>query len=104
VVTVLDRYPLHNMQSLNDRIACCTIFSKIDLVEAYHQIPIAEVDIPKMVIATAFGLWEFLFMTFGINNAAQALQSLKDNILRGLDYIFSFLDDEGVYSKSRELY
>ena len=45
-----------NMQSLNDRMAGCTIFSKMDLVKAYHQIPIAEADIPKTAIATPFGL------------------------------------------------
>jgi hypothetical protein len=41
-------------------------------------------------------------MAFGLRNAAQALQQLKDNILMGLDYVFSFLDDEGVFIKSRE--
>ncbi len=93
-VTIPDRYPLPNMQSLNDRMAGCTVFSKIDLVKAYHQIPIAEEDIQKTAIATPFGLWEFLFMAFGLRNAAQALQRLKDNILMGLDYVFSFLDDD----------
>jgi hypothetical protein len=97
-VTIPDRYPLPNMQSLNDRMAGCTVFSKIDLVEAYHQIPIAEEDIQKTAIAAPFGLWEFLFMAFGLRNAAQALQRLKDNILMGLEYVFSFLDDDGVWS------
>ncbi len=27
---------------------------------------------------------------------------LKDNIFMGLDYVFSFLDDDGVFSKSKE--
>ncbi len=94
-VTILDRYPLPNMQSLNDRMGGSTVFSKIYLVKAYHQIPIAETDIPKTAIATPFGLWEFLFM-------ALDLQWLKDNILMVLDYVFSFLDDEWVFSKSRE--
>jgi hypothetical protein len=90
------------MQSLNDRMAGCTVFSKIDLVKAYHQIPIAEEDIQKTAIATPFGLWEFLFLAIGLRNAAHALQLLKDNILMGLDYVFSFLDDDGVFSKSKE--
>jgi hypothetical protein len=100
-VTIPDKYPLPNMQSLNDHMAGW-VFSKIDLVKAYHQIPIAEADIPKTAIAPPFSLWEFLFMTFGLRNAAQALQQLKDNILMGLDYVFSFLDDDGLFSKSRE--
>jgi hypothetical protein len=100
-VTVPDRYPLPNMQSLNDRMAGCTVFSKIDLVKAYHQIPIAEEDIQKTAIATPFGLWEFLFMAFGLRNAAQALQRLKDNLLMGLEFVFSFLDDDGVSASSR---
>jgi hypothetical protein len=95
-------YPLPNIQSLNDRLASCTVFSKIDLVKAYHQIPIAKADIPKMATATPFGLWKILFMAFGLRNAAQALQRLKDNILMGLDYVFSFLNDDRVFSKSRE--
>jgi hypothetical protein len=41
-----------------------------------------------------FGLWEFAFMAFGLRNAAQALQRLKYNILMGLDYVVSFLDDD----------
>jgi hypothetical protein len=47
VTTVPDRYPLPNIQSLNDRMSCCPVFSKIDLVKAYHQIPNSEVKIPK---------------------------------------------------------
>jgi hypothetical protein len=44
------------MQSLNDHMAGCTVFSKIDLVKACHQILIAEENIPKTAIATPYGL------------------------------------------------
>ena len=43
-------------------------------------------------------------MAFGLRNAAQSLQRLKDNILMGLDFILSFLDDDGVFSKSADLH
>jgi hypothetical protein len=46
-VTIPDRYPLPNMQSLNDLMVGCAVFSKIDLVKVYHQIPIANEDIPR---------------------------------------------------------
>ncbi len=59
-ITIPNRYPLPNMQSLNDRMGGSTVISKVDLVKAYHQIHIAEADIPKTAIATPFGLWEFL--------------------------------------------
>jgi hypothetical protein len=41
-------------------------------------------------------------MAFGLRNEAQALQWLNDNTLMGLDYVSSFLDDDGVFSKSKE--
>jgi hypothetical protein len=37
-----------------------------------------------------------------LKNAAQALKRLKDNILMGLDYVLSFLDDDGKKSKTKE--
>jgi len=49
-----------------------------------------------MLIATPFGLCEFLSMTFGLKNGGQALQRLKSNILIGQYYDLSFLDDDGV--------
>jgi hypothetical protein len=66
------------MQDLAKGLHGCKIFSKINLVKAYHQIPVAAEDIQKTAIITPFGLFEYLFTPFGLSNAAQMFQRMMD--------------------------
>jgi cleavage and polyadenylation specificity factor subunit 1 len=59
-------------------------------------------DIQKTAITTPFGLFELPFMSFGLRNAAQTFQRFMDDILRGLESCFAYLDDILVFSGSLE--
>lgn len=80
LVTVPDSYPLPNMLDFAERIAGCTIFSKVDLRKGYHQIMMNPEDIKKTAITTPFGLFEFLRMTFGLRNAGNTFQRRMDRL------------------------
>uniref|UniRef100_A0A5S6Q3A6 Reverse transcriptase domain-containing protein n=1 Tax=Trichuris muris TaxID=70415 RepID=A0A5S6Q3A6_TRIMR len=91
--TTSDWYPVPHVQDFSANLDGVKLFSKIDLVRGYHQIPVHSDDIAKTAVTTLFGLFEFLRMPFGLKNAAQAFQRLMDTVCRGLDFAFVYLDD-----------
>jgi hypothetical protein len=99
--TIPYRYPVRHIHDYAHKISG-SVISKIDRVRAHNQISVHPDDIQKTAIATPFGSLEFPFMSFGLRNAARTLQRFMDDVRRGLDFCFAYLDDIVIFSRSPE--
>jgi transposase InsO family protein len=103
-ITIKNRYPLPLASELLDRLGGSTVFSKIDLRNAYHRIRIREGDEWKTAFRTRYGHFEYQVVPFGLTNAPATFQAYINRALRGLvdDFCIVYLDDILIFSKTEE--
>ncbi|KAF3622660.1 RNA-directed DNA polymerase -like protein [Capsicum annuum] len=94
-VTVKNKYPLPRIDDLFEQRQGASYFSKIDLRSGYHQFRVRECDILKTAFHTRYGHFEFLVMSFGLNNTPIAFMDLMNRVFKQyLDiFVIGFIDD-----------
>lgn len=92
-VTVPDRYPVPHIHDLLYAFQGKSVFTTLDMIRAYHQIPVNEEDIEKTAVITPFGLYEFPRMQFGLCNAGQTFQRFMHKVLGDLEFVVVYMDD-----------
>lgn len=101
-ITIPDRYPVPHIQDCTQQFSNKSIFSTVDLARAYNQIPVFPQDIPKTAVTTPFGLFEYVYMPFGLRNAGQTFQRYIHQVLSGLDFCIPYFDDLLIASNSAD--
>ncbi len=97
-ITVRNRYPLPLMSSAFELFQGASIFTKLDLRNAYHLVHIRQGDEWK----AAFNTPEYQVMPRGLTNSPAVFQALINDVLRDMlnQFVFVYLDDILIFSGS----
>ena len=100
--TILDRYPLPRMDELLDAIGNqkAMYFTTLDLMRGYHQVKMAEESKEKTAFACHRGLYQYCRMPFGLTSAPATFQRLMDKLFNDWNFVFIYLDDILIASRS----
>ena len=98
----VDEYPLPTPEELFSNLAGGRVFSKLDLSQAYLQLPVDEASKPFLAINTHKGLYVYNRLPFGVASAPAIFQKLMDTVLQGISGVACYLDDILVSSTDEE--
>ncbi|KAE8220722.1 hypothetical protein CF319_g5798 [Tilletia indica] len=82
--TVSDRYPLPTIDSVFQTLCGKSVFSSLDAIRGYHQLPVRESDRWKTAFICHRGLFQYKTVPFGLKNAPAVFQRLMDRVLGAL--------------------
>ena len=100
LITEPDHYAMPNISDLTSSISTSRVFSKLDLLKGYFQVPVNLDDAPKTAITTPFGTYVFYYSTFGLRNSGATFQRMMDQIFDHLPYCKVYIYDILVASEN----
>ena len=103
--TKKDSYPLPRMQETMESMVGARFFSSMDLKSGFWQVKMSEESRQYTAFTVgSLGVYEFLWMPYGLCNAPATFQRLMQNCLGELNltYALVYLDDVIVYSHTEE--
>ena len=88
-----DVYPLPRVEDLFANLAGNCSFTKLDLAQAYQQIPLEDSSKQYVTINTHKGLYRYNRLPFGVSAAPAIFQRAMENLLQGMSHVSIYLDD-----------
>ena len=100
LITEPDHYPMPNIADFTNSISTARVFSKLDLLKGYFQVPVHPADVSKTAIITPFGSYVFHYSTFGFRNSGATFQHMMDSIFGDLSNVLVYIDDLLIFSNN----
>ena len=100
--TIPDRMPMPNFDEVLSRLNGAKIFSALDLLSGYHQVPLSEESKQCTAFSTHNQHWQFKIMPFSLCNVPLTFVRLMHQVLGNMKNVFVYLDDIIVFSQNKE--
>ena len=101
-VLKVDQYPLPKIEDIFAKLSGGQHFTKLDLTQAYLQLPVHDDSKELVTINTHEGLYRYNRMPFGIASAPAIWQRTIEQVLQGIPGVQVLLDDMIITGKSDE--
>lgn len=88
-----NQYPLPTPEEIFAKLSRYTVFSNIDLSDAFLQIELDDEAKEKMVINTHCGLFQVNRMQPGVKTAPGSFQQLTETMMAGAEGVSTYMDD-----------
>ena len=89
----METYPLPVVDELFANLTGGKYFSKLDLSNAYLQLPLDDESKQLVTINTHKGLFQYNHLPFGVASAPAIFQRHIDMLLQGLTNVSVYIDD-----------
>ncbi|XP_015281060.1 PREDICTED: uncharacterized protein K02A2.6-like [Gekko japonicus] len=95
-------YPVPVISHILASLGGGKIFAKLDLAQAYQQLPVTPEAAEAQTIVTHRGAFKVNRLQFGVNVAPGIFQGLMEKLLRGVPGTVPYFDDVLIAGKSEE--
>ena len=92
-IAKLDRYPIPRVEDLFAKLSGGKSFTKLDLSQAYLQVPLDKESRKLAVVNTQKGLYRYTRLPYGVSSAPGIFQRLMETMLQGIPNVIVYLDD-----------
>ncbi|KAE8217699.1 hypothetical protein CF319_g8269 [Tilletia indica] len=100
--TIPDSYPLPTTDAIFNSLTGKRVYSSLDAIRGYHQLPVREEDRWKTAFTCHRGLFQYKTVPFGLRNAPAVFQRLMDSLLGELRWKVAvvYIDDVVVATRT----
>jgi hypothetical protein len=90
-----DRYPIPLIGDLFRKLEGRRFFTALDLRNAFHRLPVADEDQPKLAFTASDGKhWMFVAAPFGLKTLTSTFQRVMALVFEGMtEHVSFFVDD-----------